>query len=364
MDISKSRSLAERLAGEFLGSGRFNASRGAIDSQTMANILPAAASVGGGFISLPEYGFADLSVQSVGYAVGTDDEVAYVYVTKGSKRALSRLDTEIEGVKIQVNHMGQLVVRPEAISATSNTGNFYQRGDRIACGSSCAPSGINSAGTGTFGALVSYDSRMMALSNNHVFAACNHVPIGQPILSPSAMDASPGGAAPRLLCRHADIVELRSGFPSLVPLSRCDAAIADVPDDQAVSSWQGDSISGYDTPSQTTAPISGLRVKKFGRTTGLTFGTIEAKTTPFPLPYRNPNFTAVVWFTDVWTVAADPEDHIALPGDSGSLVITENEGAAVGLLFAASPRGDYAYIAPIDTVLSELQLELVSNHGI
>ena len=116
----------------------------------------------------------------------------------------------------------------------------------------------------------------MSLSNNHVFAACNHVPVGQPILSPSPMDARTDMPAPRQLCRHADIVELRSDTPPLVPLSLCDAAIATVPDEQIVSSWQGGNNDGYDTPSQALTPFAGQRVKKVGRTTGLTTGTVQA----------------------------------------------------------------------------------------
>ena len=359
----RARTVAGQLAGEFLRNGNYEAARGAIDVQTMEGVLPAA-SIVPGVGNLPEYGFAGLSVQSIGYSYGSDEEIVYVYVTKGGRRALSSLSTEVGGIKIQVTNVGKLIIRPEAISAASNMGNFYERGGRIACGSSCAPSGIYSHGTGTFGALVSSNRGMMALSNNHVFAACNHVPVGQPILSPSVADARPGIPAPRLLCYHADIVELRSGFPPLVPLGRCDAAIADVSDQDAVSSWQGDDITGYDTPSKPIDPFSGLRVKKVGRTTGLTFGTVEARSTPWALPYRNPNFAALVWFTDVWTVTADIGGQFALPGDSGSLVVTDDGAAAVGLLFASTPRGEYAYIAPINAVLTELNLALISNQGI
>lgn len=76
------------------------------------------------------------------------------------------------------------------------------------------------------------------------------------------------------------------------------------------------------------------------------------------------SFSASVWFTDVWTVRSDEDDFFALPGDSGSLVVTEDGEASVGLLFATSIRGDFAYIAPIDTVLDELDLTLISNHGV
>lgn len=243
------------------------------------------------------------------------------------------------------------------------SGNVYERNGRIACGSSCAPAGENYAGT--FGALVHREGELMTLSNNHVFAACNHVPVGQPILAPSAADARPDIPAPRELCRHAGIVELRSGTPTLVPLARCDAAVASVPDENLVSSWQGDDHSGYDTPVATVTPISGLRVKKVGRTTGLTAGIVESRmTAPMPLPYKTRNFAATVWFTDIWVIQADAGNLFALPGDSGSLVVTEDGNAAVGLLFAASSKGETGLITPITTVLQELNLNLTGNHGI
>ena len=357
---SRARRVAEALAAEFLNNGNFEAAKGAMDIRTMAEIIPAAMEIG--YTRLPEYGFTGLSIQSVGHTVGEDDETVHIYVTRGSRSGLKRLATEIDGVNVKVTNLGKLIIRPEATAATSNRGNIFQVHGRIACGSSCAPAGTSYAGT--FGALVSSRGRMMALSNNHVFAACNQIPVGQPILSPSAMDSRPELPAPRQICRHARIVELRSGTPSLVPLARCDAAAADVPDDRIVSFWQGDDSTGYDTPAQTSSPYSGLRVKKTGRTSGLTFGTVEALTQPWPLPYKNSNFAASVWFTDVWTVRSDEDEPFALPGDSGSLVVTEGGEAAVGLLFAATAKGEYAYIAPIDVVLRDLDLTLVSNHGV
>lgn len=209
-------------------------------------------------------------------------------------------------------------------------------------------------------------STLFALSNNHVFAACNHTPVGMPILAPSTSDARPGRRAPTAFCEHDRIVELRSGEPTLVPIMRLDAAAARVTAPELVTSWQGDASSGYDTPSRALDPRFGLAVKKFGRTTGLTFGTVEALVpTPWLLPYRFGKFTAAVWFTDTWTIRANDGDPFALPGDSGSLVVTEDGSAAVGLLFAVNNKGEYGIVMPITQVLGELgSFQLVSGHGI
>src|SRR5262249_32585054 len=155
-------------------------------------------------------------VQSVGYECGEiEEETVHIYVTKGSRNAIRALPNEVEGVKIVVDNMGKLVVRPEAALSASHTGQVYERDDRIACGSSCAPSSESYAGI--IGDVVRDENgRLYCLSNNHVFGACNHPPIGMPILSPSHIDARPGVRAPGEVCRHSQIVELRSGVPSLV----------------------------------------------------------------------------------------------------------------------------------------------------
>ena len=287
MQRSRALRVAERLAAEFLNNGNFEAARGSLDIRTMTDILPVAAEFD--VRLLPEYGFAGLSIQAVGYSYGADEEAVHIYVTKGNRSRLKKLSQEVDGVQVIVSNLGRLIVRPEATVAAGNRGNIYEVDGRIACGSSCAPAGETYAGT--FGALVTgADGQMMALSNNHVFAACNHIPVGQPILSPSAVDARPELPSPRQICRHARIVELRSGTPSLVPLARCDAAVATIPDEDIVSSWQGDKATGYDTPAKTIPPYAGLRVKKTGRTSGQTFGTVDALTQPWPLPYKNSHF--------------------------------------------------------------------------
>lgn len=358
---SKAAILAMQLAKEFLEDGRFEADGSALAPAAISSVLPA--SGGATPIWYGESGFSGLSVQSVGYSAGADDEAVYVYVTRGSKRHLHELSGPRNGVQIFVSNIGKLTIRPEAASSSASHGLVFERNGRVACGSSCAPAGENYSGT--IGAIVQQNGELMALSNNHVFAACNHVPVGQPIMSPSGMDSKPHLVAPRQVCRHSQIVELRSGTPSLVPLVRADAAIATIPDASIVTSWQGDSKTGYDTPANSLLPSAGLRVKKFGRTTGMTIGEVEALIpTAMPLPYKTRYFTATVWFTDIWTVRAADGEHFALPGDSGSLVVTEDGAHAVGLVFAATTKGDYGFIIPIDTVLHDLNLTLVSGHGI
>ena len=285
-----------------------------------------------------EAGFSGVAVHSVGYTAGADTEEVIIYVVRGSRKSLEEIDKEIEGTPVVARIMGKLKAGPTPMSAVGG-GNLFERNNRIACGSSCAPSSEKYAGT--FGALLRAGAKMLALSNSHVLAACNHTPVGMPILSPSTMDSRPGRRAPTEICRHERIVELRSADPVLVAPMTLDAAVAEVANEAVVSSWQGSATDGFDTPAATAALASGLRVKKVGRTTGLTLGTVEAYVpTPWILPYKSGKFSATVWFTDTWTVrTADLGEPFALAGDSGSLVVTEDGGAAVGLLFAVNNQG-------------------------
>jgi hypothetical protein len=185
-----------------------------------------------------------------------------------------------------------------------------------------------------------------------------------PILSPAAMDGRPGVQAPTEICRHTDIVELRSGAPTLVTPCREDIAIAEVPDESKVTSWQGDA-NGYDTPNDVVDPQPGLRVKKFGRTTGLTHGIIEAETLRLHIPYDSEFFRSLVWFQGVWSIKSADSDPFALGGDSGSLIVTDDSKHAVGVLFATAARGARAFFVPMQRVQTSFAgFELVGNHGV
>ena len=101
------------------------------------------------FPEYEEYGFSGLAVQSVGVEEGkdVDDPRVHVYVTKGSRIPERKIDDDGKTVRVVVNRIGQVVVKPEAASVTTHGGNVYLRGERVACGSSCAPSAEQYAGT-------------------------------------------------------------------------------------------------------------------------------------------------------------------------------------------------------------------------
>ena len=363
--VTAPSSAAERVAAElsygFFGQGRYGASIGPIEVPGIIN----AASTTPQHARAAALGFGAISVQAVGFEEGNDDSAVHVYLTHGTARQIKGLPQEVDGVKVRTHKMGPINVRPELAGAVTNQGNIFERNNRVCCGTSCAPT--SELSTGTIGAFVrvAHERDLFLLSNNHVLAGCNHVPRGQPILAPSSSDGRPGASAPREVGRHEWIHELRSGHPGMVNPCDADVALARVTDADIVSSWQGDTDNGFDTPGSTVEPLSLMRVKKVGRTTGLTRGMIEAKvTTPTAITYTSKHFKGVVWFSGVWSIQAIG-DHFALPGDSGSLVVTEDGKHAVGMVFAANSSGSYGWMIPMSCVLRAFSgLHLVHGHGL
>jgi hypothetical protein len=303
--------------------------------------------------------FQGISVAAVGYSVSSSSEKIIVYATRTSQKAIREFSESFGGIPATLANFGNIDVRPESAISATNKAHCFVQGNRVTCGSSAAPSGAGYAGT--FGALVRTADGLFALSNNHVFGGCNHTTVGHPILSPSANDTGPGLPFPKTLFSHSSFAPLHSGDPLQMEPSRLDAAIARVENHDLVSSMQGNF---FDTPDKFNEPIAGTRVKKVGRTTGLTAGTIEAISAgPVALPYKADKFRATVYFEDVAFVRGENGDAFCAPGDSGSLVVTEDGTHAVGLVFAVSTIG-LGVIIPIGRVLEYFNGELVSRYGI
>jgi len=363
--MATAEEVATALAYEFLRDGRFSQSIGPTEVPYLAKAV--AAGDGEEIVQQrASESFGNIAVQSVGFEEGTEKPKVHLYLTRGTNKLINSLPTEVSGVTVQAHKMGAVNVRPDSAALSTNHGHFFSLNNRICCGSSCAPTSENC--TGTLGALVrmSGSQELYLLSNNHVFAGCNHVPHNQPILSPSSNDGKPSIPAPREIGRHELIHELRSGDPIFVNPCDMDLALARATDPQVLSSWQGDPQEGYDTPVQVSAPSSRMKVKKFGRTTGLSYGFVQAKiTAPMAIGYSSKHFKGTVWFKDVWTVRSRSSDPFALPGDSGSLVVSDNGLTAIGILFAANNTGEYGWIVPMPSVMGAFGgLKLVRQHGV
>ncbi|NQU97814.1 MAG: hypothetical protein HQ548_09250 [Chloroflexi bacterium] len=211
---------------------------------------------------------------------------------------------------------------------------------------------------GTIGArVVDGVGNVYALSNNHVYADENDASIGDNVLQPGAYD---GGVDPAdAVGTLADYVPIRFDGTSNV----VDAAIAVVTTDTVGNATPAD---GYGTPSATLfdadstvegiqVPI-GLEVQKYGRTTGLTSGTVSETNVTVTVCYlvRGPFCRKAATFTGQIAVT---DGSFSAGGDSGSLIVTDDAYAnPVGLLFAGSDTRTLAN--PIDAVLAAFKVTI------
>jgi len=201
---------------------------------------------------------------------------------------------------------------------------------------------------GTLGVVVYKDGNPYILSNNHVLANCNEGTIGDPILQPGAHDGGqlnrdeigklydfipfefqdslcPFASAFVKACnfllkvagRHTRLVATRQAEANLVD---CALAKPDYAIDVSDEILEIGVIFGY------IDPRLGLEVKKSGRTTGLTKGTIREIDVTANV---NMGDGKMATFTDCFAT-----EDISDPGDSGSLAVAGDR--AVGLLFAGS----------------------------
>lgn len=209
--------------------------------------------------------------------------------------------------------------------------------------------------SGTLGSLVTDGTNQYILSNNHVLASVNAGSAGEAVSQPGLVDLSCSAPA-------ADYVANLTRFVS-IDFSRgatntVDCAIAKVITGDVDP---GGSILdvGQINSSFISAPAVGLAVKKSGRTTGLTTGSITGINATISVQYQlgcgsGKKATATYVNQLVFT-------NISSGGDSGSLIVEDVASCPrpVGLLFAGSSSTTIGN--PIGSVLSALGVSFV--HG-
>jgi hypothetical protein len=209
---------------------------------------------------------------------------------------------------------------------------------------------------GTLGALVEDISGVQyILSNNHVLARTNAAAVGEDIIQPGLIDQSPT-CSKDLGDTVADLtafVQIRFKSKKTIPTNSIDAAIAQVKPTRVDPTG---AILDIGEISKTPLEAAvGLGVKKSGRTTGLTTGTISAVHVTVDVSYGSGKTAR---FVD--QILATPGSFLA-GGDSGSLMVENVASAprAVGLLFAGS--SSVAIANPIEAVLSAFQVTMVGT---
>lgn len=338
----------------------------------------------------------------VGVAVGykesngvISDEPALVVLVeqKQPDAALSeedRIPPVINGVRTDVYECGRLVAQQMP------TDRFRPN----------IPSGVSIAHykvtAGTLGAIVRdrTTGERLILSNNHVLANSNDALVGDPILQPGPADGGvnpgdvvahlerfitlhyledeeeptpeppPGGAPAPGECDVVDSLvrllnimartsgsekrvqavaasEVRAQDVLQIKTNLADCALARPINQQMFS----DQIMNIGIVRETKPPILGMRIRKSGRTTGLTEGNITLLNATVNVVYNTNRGNRTARLSG--QVICDP---MSQGGDSGSLMVDAAENKAVGLLFAGS--GLATIFTPIETVLNALNVEL------
>jgi hypothetical protein len=211
----------------------------------------------------------------------------------------------------------------------------------------------------------------LILSNNHVLANSNNARKGDPVLQPAPADGGTGGedvigylerfveiefTSGPANCRIASALAcLANGLAAVLgsshrlqavrknPLASnlVDAAIAKPVDEGIVREDVLEiGVLGGVYPARL-----GMGVRKFGRTTGLTTGSIRVMDASVTVMYG----AQEARFED--QLVTSP---ISEPGDSGSVVVDRDSLLAVGLLFAGSNQA--TILNPIQAVLDALQV--------
>lgn len=194
-----------------------------------------------------------------------------------------------------------------------------------------------------------------ALSNTHVFAPndiSGSSEVGDTVTQPGLYDVPTHLYDSSLSLGQVTAYKPING--SIIATNDIDAAIA-LTDRNTLGTSTPTSLGGYGVPNKTpTAAALNMTVQKFGRTTRLTRGTITGI-----------NATMAVGYADNWyalfsgQIIVETPGAFVLPGDSGSLVVTDDANAnPVGLLFAGNADGTMAIVNPINKVLAYFQVTI------
>jgi hypothetical protein len=197
---------------------------------------------------------------------------------------------------------------------------------------------------GTLGAVVSKGGEFYLLSNSHVLAVGGTAKKGDSIVYPGKAD---GGRMPDdLVAKLTDFKKFTTGGDFV---NRVDCAIAK-PTAARLADVTSE-IKGLGVPKGKTKAVRGMKVVKVGRTTRKTVGEVRDVHFRFTLDYEE---VGEVGFIDQVLCT-----RYTKPGDSGSLVIDQGTGKAVGLHFAGANGG--SVFNPIDDVLVALGVTLVTQ---
>jgi hypothetical protein len=296
------------------------------------------------FLGAPGVTGVDVGYKEVG-GQATDQVAIRVHVAAKTDDipADQRVPAEIEGVPTDVlerrYELQVLTQQVAEVSPQADTTHYATLQGGVSMGPSRVVNG--SIFAGTLGAIVidSVSNQHAALTNFHVACVDSTFTIGDRMVQPSRIDTGVvptdefGSLARETLSANVDgaVIAIDSGRAS-----QCE--IADI-----------GAVRG------TAAAALGMAVRKRGRTTLLTYGSVDGVSGSVTIDYGDGIGSKTL--TNQISIAADTtrnplfSDH----GDSGSVIVNDS-GFVVGLLFAGS--GTSTVANPIAAVLSELNISI------
>jgi hypothetical protein len=250
----------------------------------------------------------------------------------------------LEGIPVDVEPTGEFRALPAATRVGFSSGSVINATGWFV---RPVPIGISTGNqaqcsAGTIGARVKDTGGVTyALSNNHVYALENTAPSNSAVLQPGLYDTN-------CTFKNTNVLGSLTSFVPIVLSSTAnntvDAAIAVTSESLLGNATPGN---GYGIPRTTTVSARvGQNVMKYGRTTSLTSGRVNAINATIVVNYS----LGTARFVN--QIVVDSSKAFVKPGDSGSLVVTNPNADPVGLLFAGSSSGTTAIANPIDLVLN------------
>jgi len=197
---------------------------------------------------------------------------------------------------------------------------------------------------GTFGAMVTANGDRYVLSNNHVLANENALPIGTAIFQPGLLDG--GNPFKDQIATLAGFVPLNADKPNLV-----DCALAKVLDGATVSSKMMPKI-GQLASAEPIEAAEGMQVEKTGRATGYTTGTVFEVAATIAVQFD----LGMLTFENQLMIRSDA-GVFSDGGDSGAIVVDRESGRATGLLIGGVSQ--FAIANHISDVLQALNVQLI-----
>lgn len=267
--------------------------------------------------------------------------------------AVSQANTSVSGSSTVTVFPANQNLQGGAIALGTSGGNQKDRQTSAGTITCCS---------GTLGSLVTRGGTQYLLSNNHVLARTDQALTGENIIQPGLIDSNCGQGANNVVGTLTQFYNLETGAAPKI-----DAAIAQVAqnavDPNGNILYLGATTDPNDVPvSAPPAAGAGLpetgallsrAVAKSGRTTGLTCSTIFSVSTTTSVQYQKGCASGPTFNETFGNQVAVTGGGFSAPGDSGSLIVTQDTAEAVALLFGGSDQETVGN--PVGAVLSFFQ---------